>query len=91
MDHAIDNRMDHRLDRRTTRRTRVLFAAVFAAAVLLSPLLVIYELLAGAVGLVLTGMVARASDGAATMTATVVFAGLLAGSLPYLAAAPFVS
>ncbi|WP_052851261.1 hypothetical protein [Streptomyces avicenniae] len=91
MDHAIDNRLDHRLDRRASRRTLVLFAAVFTAAVLLSPFLVIYEFLAGAVGLVVTGMVARTTESAVTMTATVVFAGLLAGSLPYLAAAPFVS
>ncbi|WP_129842981.1 hypothetical protein [Streptomyces sp. RFCAC02] len=92
MDHALDNRMDHRIDRRTSRRARYLFAAVFLAAALLSPYLVLWELLAGAAGLVATGLLARrAQDGAATMTATVVFAGLLAGSLPYLVAAPFVS
>ncbi|GAB2904267.1 hypothetical protein [Streptomyces mayteni] len=86
MDHALDNR----LDSRTSRRTLALFGATLVLAVLASPLFAIYELLIGALGLVATGLLARLKDGAGTMTATVVFAGVLAGSLPYLAAASLV-
>ncbi|WP_059011395.1 hypothetical protein [Streptomyces specialis] len=90
MDQALDNRLDNRLDHRTTRRTLVLFGATCVLAVLASPLFVLYELLLGAFGLVATGMLARIRENAGVMTATVVFAGILAGSLPYLVAAPFV-
>ncbi|TDC23978.1 hypothetical protein E1265_11230 [Streptomyces sp. 8K308] len=87
----MDQALDNRLDSRTSRRTLVLFTTTLVLAVLASPLFAIYELFLGALGLVATGLVARLKDGAGTMTATVVFAGVLAGSLPYLAAAPFVS
>lgn len=83
--------MDQALDRRTQRRTLALFTAVFLAAAAVSPFLVVYELLLGAAGLVATGFLARLREGRSAMTATVVFAGILAGSLPYLVAAPFVS
>ncbi|MDT0322524.1 MULTISPECIES: hypothetical protein [unclassified Streptomyces] len=87
----MDQALDNRLDSRTSRRTLVLFTTTLVLAVLASPLFAIYELFIGALGLVATGLVARLRDGTGTMTATVVFAGVLAGSLPYLAAAPFVS
>lgn len=83
--------MDQALDHRTSRRTLALFATTFVLAALASPLFVLYELLLGAAGLVATGFLARGRDSRSTMTATVVFAGILAGSLPYLAAAPFVA
>ncbi|WP_062214245.1 hypothetical protein [Streptomyces sp. NBRC 109706] len=84
MDQTLDNRLDNRLDRKTTRRTRVLFAATVACAMALSPVFFLHELLVGALGLVVTGLVTRDREGAVARTATVIFAGLLAGSLPYL-------
>ncbi|RKN37924.1 hypothetical protein [Streptomyces hoynatensis] len=83
----MDQALDHRLDNRTSRRTLVLFAVTFLLAALVSPLFALYELPLGVLGLVATGLLARRLQGTATMTATVVFAGILAGSLPYLAAA----
>jgi hypothetical protein len=91
MDQALDNTVDESLDGRTAHRTRVLFAVTFGLAVLLSPLFVLYELLLGVLGLVAIGLLARVRDGSGTMTATVIAAGLLAGSLPYLLTAAFVS
>ncbi|MDT0446087.1 hypothetical protein [Streptomyces johnsoniae] len=91
MDQALDNRLDKRLDNKATGRTLVLFGATFVLAVLASPVFVLYELLLGAFGLVATGLLTRGREGTKARAATVVFAGLLAGSLPYLVAAPFVS
>ncbi|WP_049565086.1 hypothetical protein [Streptomyces sp. SBT349] len=91
MDHALDNRLDNRLDNKSRRRTLVLFGVTCVLAVLASPLFVLYELLLGAFGLVATGLFARHHESAVARAATVVFAGLLAGSLPYLIAAPFFS
>ncbi|RKN04070.1 hypothetical protein [Streptomyces radicis] len=90
MDHALDNRLDNRLDNKSRRHTLVLFGVTCVLAVLASPLFVLYELLLGALGLVATGVLARHREGPGARAATVVFAGLLAGSLPYLALAPFV-
>ncbi|MDT0266260.1 hypothetical protein RM844_08120 [Streptomyces sp. DSM 44915] len=84
MDQALDNRLDNRLDRKTTRHTRLLFAATAALALVLSPVLFLYEVLVGALGLVGTGLATRQHEGPVARTATVVFAGLLAGALPYL-------
>ncbi|KAB8167860.1 MULTISPECIES: hypothetical protein [Streptomyces] len=84
MDQALDNRLDNRLDRKTTRRTRLLFAATVALAMALSPVFFLHELLIGALGLVGTGIATREREGRIARVATVVFAGLLAGSLPYL-------
>ncbi|MBL1067064.1 hypothetical protein [Streptomyces sp. 7-21] len=86
MDQALDNRLD-RLDSRTARRTLALFAATSVLAMLVSPALVLYELAAGVSGLVVSGLLARVVPGRATMTATVVFAGVVTGCLPYLLAA----
>lgn len=83
----MDQVLDHRLDNRTSRRTLVLFAVTTLLAVLVSPLFALYELPLGVLGLVATGLLARRLQNAATMTATVLFAGVLAGSLPYLTAA----
>ncbi len=91
MDQALNNRLDERLDKGTAQRTLVLFAVTCALAVLASPILVIYELLFGTLGLVALGVVARFRPGRATMTGTVIAAGVLAGSLPYLFAAAFVA
>jgi hypothetical protein len=91
MDQALDNTLDKRLDGRTARRTLTLFAVTCAIAMVASPVLVIYELLFGALGLVATGLLARVREGSGTMTATVIAAGVLAGSLPYLLAAAFVA
>jgi hypothetical protein len=91
MDQALDNRLDNRLDHKSTTHTLVLFSTTLVLAVLASPLLALYEFLIGAFGLVATGLMARGHEGVKTRAATVVFAGLLAGSLPYLAATPFVS
>lgn len=84
MDQALDNRLNARLDRRTTRSTRLLFAATVALAMAVSPVFFLYELLLGALGLVGTGIATREREGRVARVATVVFAGLLAGSLPYL-------
>lgn len=92
MDHALDNRLERRLDRRASRRTSALFGATVVVALAASPLFVLYELLLGAGGLAGTALLPRRfRDGTAGMTATVIFAGILAGSLPYLVAAPFLS
>lgn len=90
MDEALDNRLD-RLDNRTARRALVLFAVTCALAMLASPVYVIYELVLGVLGFVATGMLARVFPGRATMAAMVISAGVLAGSLPYLLGAAFVS
>lgn len=91
MDQALDNTVDETLDGRTSQRTRLLFAVTFGLAVLASPVFVLYELLLGTLGLVALGLLARFTDrSGATMAATVVAAGLLAGSLPYLVAGAFV-
>jgi site-specific recombinase len=82
--------LDHRLDTRTSRRTLALFWVTFLAAVVVSPVFALYGMLLGAAGLVGAGLLGRVRESTGTMTATVVFAGVLAGSLPYLAAAPFV-
>lgn len=79
------------LDHRTAQRTLVLFMGIFLLSAVASPLLLVYELLAGAGGLVATGLLARRRNGRSAMTATVVFAGILAGALPYLAAALLLS
>ncbi|MGP3968913.1 hypothetical protein [Streptomyces sp. 6N223] len=91
MDQALNNTVDETLDSRTARRTRMLFAVTFCLAVLASPVFVLYELLLGTLGLVALGMLARVREGGGTMTATVIAAGMLAGSLPYLLTAAFVS
>ncbi|MGP4111284.1 hypothetical protein ACTWP5_10245 [Streptomyces sp. 4N509B] len=91
MDQALENRLDRTLDSRTSRRTLTLFLATFAVAVLASPLFVLYELLLGTLGLVVLGLVSRVREDRATMTATVIAAGVLAGGLPYLLAAAFVA
>ncbi|MEO3753889.1 hypothetical protein [Streptomyces sp. B6B3] len=90
MDQALDNRLDERLDKGTAQRTLVLFAVTCALAVLASPILVIYELLFGTLGLVAMGALSRFLPSGVAMTGTVVAAGVLAGSLPYLFAAAFV-
>lgn len=87
----MDQALDQRLDSRTARRTLALFVTTFALAVLASPLLVLYELLLGTLGLVAVGLLARVRDGRSTMTATVIAAGVVAGGLPYLLAAAFVA
>ncbi|SOD64259.1 hypothetical protein SAMN06297387_115119 [Streptomyces zhaozhouensis] len=84
MDQALDNRLDNRLDRKTTRQTRILFAATATLALALSPVFFLYGLLIGALGLVGTGIATREREGRTARVATVVFAGLLAGSLPYM-------
>jgi hypothetical protein len=91
MDQALNNTVDERLDGRTAQRTRMLFAVTFCLAVLASPVFVLYELLIGTLGLVALGMVARVREGSGIRAATVIAAGLIAGSLPYLLTAAFVS
>lgn len=79
------NTMDHR----TARWTLVLFSVTGLLALAVSPAFALYGLLSGAGGLVATGVLARRHDSVATTAATVIFAGLLAGSLPYLLAGAF--
>jgi hypothetical protein len=91
MDQALDNTVDERLDGRTARRTRLLFAVTFCLAVLASPVFVLYELLLGVLGLVAFGLLARVRESGSTITAMVIAAGVLAGSLPYLLTAAFMA
>ncbi|MEV8117907.1 hypothetical protein ACWD33_11120 [Streptomyces xiamenensis] len=77
------------MEHRTARWTLFLFAATGLLALLASPVIALYGLLFGAGGLVATGVLARRHDSVATTAATVIFAGLLAGSLPYLLAGAF--
>ncbi|GAA2058267.1 hypothetical protein N0X72_23765 [Streptomyces carpaticus] len=84
-DRATGRTMDHR----AARWTLVLFAVTGLLALAVSPFTALYGLLLGAGGLVATGLLARRHDSTGTTAATVVFAGLLAGSLPYLLAGAF--
>ncbi|MFD7509936.1 hypothetical protein ACFV5N_11415 [Streptomyces sp. NPDC059853] len=77
------------MDQRGASWTLVLFAVTGVLALLASPVTALYGLLLGAGGLVATGVLARRHDSTGTTAATVVFAGLLAGSLPYLLAGAF--